>query len=76
MSATLYLTVKREIFVKKGRTGKGVYYILNPAYRGHNGTLHYLYRIGTVLNDLKDMVKKRILIREGKTKSAIYRITK
>lgn len=30
--------VKREIFIKKGRTGKGVYYILNPVYRGHKGT--------------------------------------
>jgi hypothetical protein len=30
--------VKREILLKKGRTGKGVYYTLNPVYRGHNGT--------------------------------------
>ncbi|MCD6569055.1 putative DNA binding domain-containing protein, partial [bacterium] len=30
--------VKREILIKKGITGKGVYYTLNPAYRGHKGT--------------------------------------
>jgi ATP-dependent DNA helicase RecG len=30
--------VKREILIKKGTTGKGVYYTLNPAYRGHKGT--------------------------------------
>ena len=30
----------------------------------------------TVLNDLKDMVKKGVLIRVGKTKSVIYRIPK
>jgi len=30
----------------------------------------------TALNDLKDMVRKRILTREGKTKSAVYRIPK
>ncbi len=34
--------VKRGIFVKIGRTGKGVYYILKPIYkgdiRGHKGT--------------------------------------
>ena len=30
----------------------------------------------TALNDLKNMVRKRILTREGKTKSAVYRIPK
>lgn len=35
--------VKREILLKKGRTGKGVYYVIDPSYRrgditGHNGT--------------------------------------
>ncbi|MBU4369999.1 putative DNA binding domain-containing protein [Patescibacteria group bacterium] len=34
--------VRREILIKKGRTGKGVYYILSPIYkgdiRGHKGT--------------------------------------
>ena len=34
----LFELVKREILLKKGRTGKGVYYILNPVYRGHKGT--------------------------------------
>lgn len=26
--------MKREILIKKGRTGKGVYYTLNPIYKG------------------------------------------
>ncbi len=30
--------VRREILFRKGRTGRGVYYILNPIYRGHKGT--------------------------------------
>ncbi|RLF34113.1 MAG: hypothetical protein DRN08_04930 [Thermoplasmata archaeon] len=34
--------VRREILIKVGRTGKGVYYVLNPAFkgdiRGHKGT--------------------------------------
>ena len=34
--------IKRDIFIRKGRTGKGVYYILNSIYkgdiRGHKGT--------------------------------------
>ena len=34
----LFELVKREIFLKKGKTGTGVYYILNPVYRGHKGT--------------------------------------
>ena len=38
----LQTLVNREILIKKGRTGKGVYYILNQAYkgdiRGHKGT--------------------------------------
>ena len=38
----LHDLVEREIFMKIGRTGKGVYYTLNPIYkgdmRGHKGT--------------------------------------
>ncbi len=37
-SRDLLALVKREILVKKGTTGKGVFYILNPVYRGHKGT--------------------------------------
>ena len=30
----LQTLVNKEILIKKGRTGKGVYYVLNPAYKG------------------------------------------
>lgn len=30
--------VNKEILIKKGKTGKGVFYILNPNIRGHKGT--------------------------------------
>jgi len=30
----LQTLVSKEILIKKGRTGKGVYYVLNPVYKG------------------------------------------
>lgn len=30
--------VKKALLVRQGKTGKGVFYILNPAVRGHKGT--------------------------------------